>query len=457
MPKVKFVYVKKDFDMAYEDKDKNENVIQKFIKIIGEKDLLFLYKGKSILENEDILNKINNKNNIIITLIKINKTKNNIENIICPECQNIPFLNINEDNIIKLDNCMMNHKNENSINEFIEKQEKEEIKENEIKCDICNNDKYLYNYNFYFCRCKLKICQLCMINHINIEHKVLKYNKRHSYCNNHILEFTSYCSLCNLNLCKNCEKNHEKQENLDDKKRIEIEKEIKANIKKINDYKNEINNINVIFNFYIKNVNEELDNYNKLFNKIFIILNNLSNYQNIKNVLNFKNLNIIKDINIFLKDDIKGKLKYLINKFDLSTTLIYKINYDKKIRLFGNEFVKNNKDNFYLIIDNKKINLCENYNVKNDKINKLKVKLIQANIVKNMGYMFANCSSLLSLPDISKLNTNNVTNMSAMFYNCSSLSSLPDISKWNINNVTNMSEMFYNCNPYLIIPKQFKK
>jgi len=168
-------------------------------------------------------------------------------------------------------------------------------------------------------------------------------------------------------------------------------------------------------------------------------------------------LNIIKDNNIFLKDDIKGKLKYLINKFDLSTTLIYKINYDKKIRLFGNEFVKNNKDNFYLIIDNKKINLCENYNVKIDKINKLKVKLIQANIVKNMGYMFANCSSLLSLPDISKLNTNNVTNMSAMFYNCSSLSSLPDISKWNINNVTNMSEMFYNCNPYLIIPKQFKK
>ena len=188
----------------------------------------------------------------------------------------------------------MNHKNEYSINEFIENQEKEEIKENEIKCNICNNDKYLYNYNFYFCRCKLKICQLCMINHINIEHKVLNYNKRHSYCNNHIVEFTSYCSLCNLNLCKNCEKNHEKhknkiilyrKENLDDKKRIEIEKEIKANIKKINEYKNEINNINVIFNFYIKNVNEELDNYNKLFNKIFIILNNLSNYQNIKNIL----------------------------------------------------------------------------------------------------------------------------------------------------------------------------
>ena len=73
MPKVKFVYVKKDFDMVYEDIDKNENVIQKFIKIIGEKDLFILYKGKSILENEDILNKIKNKikNLLILKLIFI--------------------------------------------------------------------------------------------------------------------------------------------------------------------------------------------------------------------------------------------------------------------------------------------------------------------------------------------------------------------------------------------------
>ena len=40
----------------------NEIFIKKFIEIIGEKDLLFLYKGKIILENEDILNKIKNKN-----------------------------------------------------------------------------------------------------------------------------------------------------------------------------------------------------------------------------------------------------------------------------------------------------------------------------------------------------------------------------------------------------------
>ena len=70
MSKIKFVYGKKVFDIIYEDMDKNENAIKKFIKIIGEKDLLFFYKGKIILENKDILNKIKNNNNIIIIVIK---------------------------------------------------------------------------------------------------------------------------------------------------------------------------------------------------------------------------------------------------------------------------------------------------------------------------------------------------------------------------------------------------
>ena len=35
--------------------------------------------------------------------------------------------------------------------------------------------------------------------------------------------------------------------------------------------------------------------------------------------------------------------------------------------------------------------------------------------------------------------------MSYMFNDCTSLSSLPDISKWNINNVTDMSYIHRNC------------
>ena len=45
-----------------------------------------------------------------------------------------------------------------------------------------------------------------------------------------------------------------------------------------------------------------------------------------------------------------------------------------------------------------------------------------------MSGLFFNCSSLISVPDISKWNTNNVNDMNSMFYECSSLISLPDMS-----------------------------
>ena len=77
--------------------------------------------------------------------------------------------------------------------------------------------------------------------------------------------------------------------------------------------------------------------------------------------------------------------------------------------------------------------------------------------------MFEGCSSLSSLPDISKWNTNNVTNIIGMFNRCSSLSSLDDISKWNTNNVMrlpnsfefNKIKNFYEC-PNMILSIDIK-
>ena len=97
-----------------------------------------------------------------------------------------------------------------------------------------------------------------------------------------------------------------------------------------------------------------------------------------------------------------------------------------------------------MIIDNKEFEIKEKYYVNNNN-NKLNIILKGIDKVTNMSEMFYRCSSLSSLPDISKWNTNNVTNMSYMFKECSSLSSLPDISKWNTNNITDMSDMFSGC------------
>ena len=43
------------------------------------------------------------------------------------------------------------------------------------------------------------------------------------------------------------------------------------------------------------------------------------------------------------------------------------------------------------------------------------MKINNFNNIINISYMFSNCNSLLSLPDISKRNTDNVIDMSYMF------------------------------------------
>ena len=127
----------------------------------------------------------------------------------------------------------------------------------------------------------------------------------------------------------------------------------------------------------------------------------------------------------------------------------------KEIRLFGDEFVKNNRRKCKIIIDKKEFNLKTyvdiNVNQLNNGIFEIKLKGIKK--VTNMSYMFYNCESLSSLPNISKWKTQNVTDMKFMFYNCTSLSTLSDISKWNTLNVINMSEMFSYCYSLSSLPE----
>ena len=128
--------------------------------------------------------------------------------------------------------------------------------------------------------------------------------------------------------------------------------------------------------------------------------------------------------------------------------IIYDINEENNINIFGSDFVKNNKNKCKMIIDNQEYEISIEYKVKNKNNNKLKIKLKGIDNVTNMSYMFYGCKSLSSLPDISKWNTDKVTNMSSMFYGCSSLSSLPDISKWNTNNATSMNLIFSGCSSH---------
>ena len=139
-------------------------------------------------------------------------------------------------------------------------------------------------------------------------------------------------------------------------------------------------------------------------------------------------------------------------KYDYITINYNRIIYGTKIKIFGEDFVKNNKNICHIIYEDEYYELSEYLELKNISNKILEIKLIGINNVIDASYMFLGCGSLISLPDIYKWNTNNVTNMSGMFDGCKSLISLPNISEWNINNVTNMSCIFYGCISLISLP-----
>ena len=271
-------------------------------------------------------------------------------------------------------------------------------------------------------------------------------------------------------------------------------------------------------NFNTQIINNMSQMFSECSSLIRIDLSNFNTYNVIKmddifsGCSSLKKQNLItNDIKIFEEFNKKIDNK---NDVDLSNdwkegtgnqmTIIYNIGFlDDKIELFGTEFVENNRNNCFIIIDGKQQELCTHLLLddKMKKQNTLEIKLVEIREITNMShmfdnrkylslpraifdslplfsklkkissilslpdisnweaknitdmnYMFSDCILLKSLPDISKWNTSNVSNMSHMFYYCESLESLPDISKWNTSNTLNMSFMFYSCKSLKSLP-----
>lgn len=67
-------------------------------------------------------------------------------------------------------------------------------------------------------------------------------------------------------------------------------------------------------------------------------------------------------------------------------------------------------------------------------------------VIKDMSYLFANCTELEIIPYI---DTSNVVSMIDMFYKCGKLKSVPLL---NTSNVIDMDGMFFECRNLEIIP-----
>ena len=173
-------------------------------------------------------------------------------------------------------------------------------------------------------------------------------------------------------------------------------------------------------NLYYK-INEDIINNYNIKNRNYEIL------LNIKNINKLKDNSILKELeNIINLNSVKSKFN---NIFDIycnmninEINIIYNNIDNDEIKLFGLDFVERNKNNCKIIINGKEEELKEykTFSLFSKKINKLEIKLKGIMNITNMSCMFKECSSLSSLPDISKWNTNNVTNMSYMFSGCSS-------------------------------------
>ena len=156
---------------------------------------------------------------------------------------------------------------------------------------------------------------------------------------------------------------------------------------------------------------------------------------------------IVREMNIIQNNSEKSEKN--VKQKDDTIEINYKINKNSNfIKIFGVDFVENNKEKCKILYKNKEYDLQSVFNIQNieEKDNNiLNIKLKGINNITDLSCMFYKCSELLSLPDISKINTSKVIDMHSLFSHCTSLISIDDISKWDTSNVIDMSWLFKSC------------
>ena len=134
----------------------------------------------------------------------------------------------------------------------------------------------------------------------------------------------------------------------------------------------------------------------------------------------------------------------LFNKYNNKNeiNIIYETDEEGNKNIFGDKFVKNNKNNIELIINGNRNDLIKCYYLKRG-VNK--IKIIMKKKITNLEYMFYDCKSLKNIEELKYIDTNDINNFSCMFYGCSSLSDLKGLENWNVSSGNNFSYMFKGC------------
>ena len=253
------------------------------------------------------------------------------------------------------------------------------------------------------------MCPLCYSKH-DKRHKIINYEKKNYVCEKHNELFISYCEKCEMNLCMQCEMEHDNHKQIPYKNIIPNKEEVENSLKQI---KNKIDKLNENITNIINMLKKVKDNMNLLYNINYDILNNYDienrNYEVFKNLTAIKNVEFNNIDEIINNNDIFIKFKNILNIYNQMTTkdkilnqmkMIYKIGGEEEIKIISEDFVKNNKDKCKLIINGKEMKLCEYIDIKNMNIKEeLVVILKETNTITSMYRMFRDCPNLFSLPD----------------------------------------------------------
>ena len=114
----------------------------------------------------------------------------------------------------------------------------------------------------------------------------------------------------------------------------------------------------------------------------------------------------------------------------------------EKKNIFGENFVKNNKEKIELVINGIKNKLVKKYKLKRGENN---IQIIVKDKLINLKDMFKGCRILKNIDELKYLDTKDITDFSHMFDGCSSLSDIKSLENWNVSNGTNFSYMFSSC------------
>ena len=353
--KVIFLYNGNTIIIQCRREEKMKDIANRFKTKIGlnSNNLIFLCNGTILnLEhtfNEEIRDDIKSKNEMtVVVKDNTNSFDNEADNktiysktVICPICKEKCRISIVNYKIILFE-CKNGHKTNNILLE--EFSNKQQINEYLITCDDCNNENKgsSYKNKFYKClTCKKQLGELCKEKHIKKEHIILEYDKKNYICEIHNDYFWSYCQDCKLNLCMNCDSEHNDHNTIEYKiilpNREKINNELIELKKNIDNIKQFIKEINEKFEIITKNMDifyqinyDILNNNNNLQNKNFQLLKNINEISH-----NIEMSNIDKIVN---EKNISNKISELLKAYDKMVNkeenhdIIQKEEIDNKIR-----------------------------------------------------------------------------------------------------------------------------